>query len=420
MSAPAAARDGPWWRAIERREWPALLACAGAYFTLLAGYYMLRSLREAYALQAGRASIDQLFYASFAVMLLILPLYWYIVARVRRRRLATVVYGAVIAVFAALAVAFDVRPESRVLAAVYFVAVTSLNLFLVTVFWSVMVDLWRSASAQRLFGMIAAGGSAGALFGPAFNALFVRDLGPPAIILLACGMLALTIALARLAQLSASVAQQTEARLDLAVGGRARDDLARLCRSPYLLAIASLIVAGQVIGAWMYNEQARYVEAHYATLGERAELFARLDFLVNVLALLLQTGIVGWLAARGGMRVALGVVPVLLIASLVGVVLLPIGAMLLATQVARRAIDYGLFKPTREMLFTVLKPESKFKSKSLIDTLLQRGGDSLGQGIYGAVATLGLAGVAGLGAGVAALMLFVALWVAARFRESSA
>jgi ATP:ADP antiporter, AAA family len=181
------------------------------------------------------------------------------------------------------------------------------------------------------------------------------------------------------------------------------------------LTIAGLIVAGQVLGGYMYQEQARYVEGAYTTLGERAALFARIDLAVNLLSFVFQGAVVGWLAARGGLKLALTFVPLLLIGSLVLLALAPVGTVLLATQVFRRAVDYGLFKPTREMLFTVLNPESKFKSKSLIDTLLQRGGDSAGQVTYPLIAGLGLSGVAWACAGVCMLMLAGAMWLGSAF-----
>jgi AAA family ATP:ADP antiporter len=199
------------------------------------------------------------------------------------------------------------------------------------------------------------------------------------------------------------------------VGGRAVDDLKRLVTSPYLIAIAGLIVGGQILGGFMYQEQAEYVEAAYATLTERAALFARIDLSVSVLALIFQTLVVGWVASRGGLRAALGLVPLILIGSLVLLALMPVGIVLIVTQVIRRAVDYGLFKPSREMLFTILNPESKFKSKSLIDTLLQRGGDSLSQLTYPLVAGLGLAGVSWVLAGVSTVMLAVALWLGTVF-----
>jgi AAA family ATP:ADP antiporter len=401
-------------------EGRALFAAAGAYFLLLGGYYMLRSLREAFALEVGRSQIANLFYVTFFVMMAILPLYWYVVARLPRRWLFPAIYAFVVALFAGLAIGMAANPGNKWLPAVYFVAVTSLNLFIVSVFWSVMVDAWRSASAKRLFGYIAAGGSAGAIAGPAFNALFVERLGPTTTILVACAAILLATVLGRQAQFFEvrSEGVDPNQRLALPVGGRAIDDLKRLVTSPYLIAIAGLIVGGQILGGFMYQEQAEYVEAAYATLTERAALFARIDLSVSVLALFFQTAVVGWVASRGGLRSALGLVPVILIASLVLLALMPIGVVLIVTQVIRRAVDYGLFKPTREMLFTVLNPESKFKSKSLIDTLLQRGGDSLSQLAYPLVAGFGLVGVSWVLAGVSAVMLGIALWLGSVFARS--
>lgn len=404
---------------VAHGEGRALFAAAGAYFLLLAGYYMLRSLREAFALEVGRDYIATLFYVTFVVMLGVLPLYWYVVARLPRRRLFPVIYSAVILLFVALALAIAAAPGERIYAAVYFVAVTSLNLFIVSVFWSVMVDAWRSESARRLFGFIAAGGSAGAIAGPAFNALFVERIGPSNTVLVACVLIFGAILLGRGAQRLEALTEREridpDARLSLPVGGRAIDDLKRLVRSPYLLSIAALIVCGQLLGGFMYQEQAKYVEQVYATLVERAALFARIDFAVSVASLAFQTLVVGWLASRGGLKVALGSVPLLLAGSLVLLALVPVGSVLIATQVFRRAVDYGLFKPTREMLFTVLNPESKFKSKSLIDTLLQRGGDSLSQALYPLVAGFGLVGVAWSLAGVSLGMMAIAVWLGARF-----
>ncbi|MEZ5459190.1 MAG: Npt1/Npt2 family nucleotide transporter [Steroidobacteraceae bacterium] len=355
-------------------EWVPLLSAALAYFALLAGYYMLRSLREAFALEVGREHIDRLFYATFVVMLAVLPAYWFAVARIPRRRLLASIYGFVVLLFAGLGLALQLRLDPSVVGAIYFVAVSSLNLFMVSVFWSTMVDAWHSEAAKRVFGYIAAGGSVGALAGPLFNSLFIERLGPAVVIGIACLMIGAAAMAGRWAQVRTRSADPVDGRgLELAVGGRAIDDLRRLATSPYMLGIASLIVAGQVLGGYMYNEQAKYVETAYATLESRAALFARIDFFVNVVSLVFQSLVVAWLTRLGGMRLALAAIPLLLIGSLVVLALVPVGAVLLATQVLRRGVDYGLFKPTREMLFTVLNPESKFKSKSLIDTLLQRG-----------------------------------------------
>ncbi len=406
---------------VADHEGRSLFAAAAAHFFLLCGYYMLRSLREALALDAGRSQFANLFTLTLIASLAILPAYWWLVARVPRRLLFPSTYIGVIVIFLGFALLIAQRPGYAPIAAAYFVALTTLNLFIVTIFWSVMADVWRSESAKRLFGYIAAGGSLGALAGPGFNALFVVRLGLPAVIVIACAMLGIAIVLGMYAQRAR--AEDDRGRVadpTIAVGGRARDDLKRLFTSRYLLTLAVVIIVGQTVAAFMYNEQARIVEAAIADRAARAALFARIDFAVSALSLLLQFGVVGWLTARGSVKLSLSIVPALLGASFVALALIPTATMLLVTQVLRRATDYGLSKPTREMLFTVLNPESKFKSKSLMDTLLQRGADSVGNWAYVLVSGFGLAGIAGISAGICLALLLATLWLGNVFERQEA
>lgn len=400
MSSPLATPARTGWL-VARGEGAALWAAAGAYFCLLSGYYMLRSLREAMALEAGRESIPALFTIVLCVQLAILPLYWWIVARTPRRRLFVVLYVPVVLLFSAIAVGMALHGPMQWLAATYFVAVTSVNLFMVSVFWSVMADRWSPQAAKRLFGFIAAGGSVGALAGPLINALAIERLGAPALIFIACALLLGAVVLAGIVQAKSVSQPSVDAPpIDQAVGGRAIDDLRRFVSSPYLLAIAGLIAVGQILGAFVYNEQARLVEDAYQTLAARTALFARVDLAVNLVALAFQAGVVGWLATRAGPRVALSAMPVVVGLSFVALALLPTLLVFMVTQVVRRAADYGLSKPTREMLYTVLNPESKFKTKSLLDTVLQRGADTVGNWLYVllAAAGIGLVGFAWIGA----------------------
>jgi AAA family ATP:ADP antiporter len=167
----------------------------------------------------------------------------------------------------------------------------------------------------------------------------------------------------------------------------------------------------------MYNEQARYVASAHSDLTERAALFARIDLASNVVALVMQTLVVGWLTVRGGVRATLTAGAALCALSFAALVAVPSGALLLLTQVIRRGADYGLFKPAREMLFTVLSPETKFKSKSLLDTVLHRGSDSVGNGLYLLVAPLGLAGIAALSGSACVLLIVGARWLGAAFTD---
>jgi len=392
---------------IGREERRALLAAAAGHFCLLCGYYMLRPIREALALEVGVRYNSWLFSAVLVVSAALLPVYWWLVGRTPRGRVLWWVLLPFIAVFLALACALRAAPRDPTLAFLYFVALTSANLYVISVFWSAMADVWRPELAKRFFGYVAAGGSAGALLGPLIVRGLVHQLGATPLIVLACGFMLATAALVSAARRELRRAPHGRAVPDGAqpVGGRALDDLARLANTPYLLGIAALIIVGQTIGAFMYNEQGKYVAAAYSAVADRAAVFATMEVAVNLLSLFFQAVVVSWLTRRGSVALSLSAMPLLLGTSFVALALFPVGSVLLVTQVIRRAADYGLGKPPREMLFTVLNPESKFKSKSLIDTVLQRGADTAGQWVYVLLAGLGLSGFAWLCAGLSLVLL---------------
>ena len=390
-----------------REERRALQAAAAGYFFLLCGYYMLRPLREALALEVGVKYNSILFSAVLLGSAILLPLYWWLVRRTPRGQLLWWVCTPFVIVFVSLGLGLHWFPRDRTLAFGYFVALSSANLYVISVFWSAMADVWRPELAKRFYGYVAAGGSAGAILGPLIVNALVRDIGPTPLIFVACAFIMCTAVMVSHARGALRRSAQGHAVPDAAipVGGRALDDLARLATSPYLLGIAGIIIAGQFIGAFMYNEQGKFVAAAYTSVADRAALFARLEFAVNCLALFFQAVVVTALARRGSLATTLSAMPVLVGASFVTMALFPAGAILLVTQVLRRAADYGLGKPTREMLFTVLNPESKFKSKSLIDTVLQRGADAAAQWLYVLIAAIGLVGISWLCAGLSLVLL---------------
>jgi ATP:ADP antiporter, AAA family len=387
---------------VGREERLALFAAAAGYFCLLCGYYMLRPLREALAIQASVRSNFILFLAVFAISCVLLPIYWQIVRRTPRGRLLWYVGVPFVAVFLALFVGLSRTPTDRALAFTFFVALTSANYFLVSVFWSAMSDVWRPELAKRFYGYVAAGGSAGALLGPGIVTSTVRELGPAPLIVVACLFILGTAVLASIARRVLRRSAHGAAVPDgaIPVGGRALDELARLARTPYLLGIGGVIVIGQIIGAFMYNEQQKFAVSAFQTVADRTAFFANMEIAVNLLSLLFQLVVVTWLTRRGSVALSLSAMPVLVGLSFVALALFPVASVFLATQVLRRAADYGLAKPPREMLFTVLDPESKFKSKSLIDTAMQRGADVLGQWLYLFVAPIGIVGLAWVGVGL--------------------
>lgn len=404
----------------DREEWLALLAAAGGYFCLLCGYYTLRPMREALALEIGPDYYRVLFTVAFVFCAALLPVYWWLVGRTRRGLLPWLVYTPFVLMFVALALGLSAYPGNRNVAFVYFVALSVANLFLIAIFWSAMADVWRPELAKRFFGFVAAGGSAGAILGPKLVENFIHEWGPAPLVMMACVLIMLSALLC-------SVARDRLRRSDgarvpdaaIPVGGRAIDDVRRLVTTPYLLGIAGIIIAGQLIGGFMYSEQGKYVEANYVSLADRAALFARMEFWVNTLNVVFQAGVVTALSWRNSLVTSLSAMPVLVGASFVVMALVPTGGVLLVTQVLRRSADYGLGKPTREMLFTVLNPESKFKSKSFIDIVLHRGSDAIAQWVYAPVALLGvgLAGVAWICAGFSVAMLAATLYLGRAFER---
>ncbi|HEY6126205.1 MAG TPA: hypothetical protein VIV63_16245 [Steroidobacteraceae bacterium] len=392
---------------VGREERRALLMAAAGFFCLLCGYYTLRPMREALALEVGVQYNSILFSVVLVCSAALLPIYWWMVGRTPRGRLLWYVCTPFAAVFVALALGLHWYPRDKTLAFVYFVSLTSANLYVISVFWSAMADVWRPELAKRFYGYIAAGGSAGALLGPFIVTSLVRTVGPTPLILFACVSIMATAGLvsAARASLRRSAHGQEVPDAAIPVGGRALDDLGRLVRTPYLLGIAGVIIAGQTIGAFMYNEQGKYVAEAYSAVADRAAIFANMEIAVNLLSLFFQAVVVTWLTRRGSVALSLSAMPALIGASFIALAMFPLGSVLLVTQVLRRAADYGLGKPPREMLFTVLNPESKFKSKSLIDTVLQRGADSAAQWLYVLIAGIGLVGIAWFCAGLCVLLL---------------
>jgi AAA family ATP:ADP antiporter len=385
----------------------------------MCGYYTLRPMREAMALEVGIQFNSIQFTVIFLCSLMLLPVYWWLVGRTPRGRLPWLVYIPFALVFFGLALGLTWYPRDRTLAAIYFVALSVANLYVISVVWSAMADVWRPQLAKRFYGLMASGGSAGALIGPRLVRQFVHDLGPAPLIMGACVLILASAALVTVARNLLRRCEEGARVPDAAipVGGRAMDDLRRLISTPYLLGIAGIIVMGQLIGGFMYNEQAKYVSGAYQSFADRTSLFAQMELWVNVLALIFQAGVVTLLARRNSLVTSLSAMPVFMAVSFAVMALFPVGGVLLVTQVLRRAADYGLGKPTREMLFTVLNPESKFKSKSLIDTVLQRGADAVAQWIYLPLAALGLAGISWICAGFCLALLGVTIYLGRAFEQ---
>jgi AAA family ATP:ADP antiporter len=386
------------------------------FFCLLCGYYVLRPLRDEMGVQGGVENLPWLFSATFAAMLAVVPAFGFAASRLPRRRLVPWVYFFFIANLLVFYALFSTGFAPPAVARAFFVWVSVFNLFVVSLFWSLMADLFRPEQAARLFGFISAGGSCGALAGPTLTALLAVPLGTANLLLVSGFFLASALFCVR------ALVRRSEARdgpgVDATVaadsiGGTTWSGIAEILRSPYLLGIVVYVLLYTVLFGFAYLELARLVAAAYHESAQRTALFARVDLVVNVLTLLGQLFLVARLVEKLGVGVALALLPALGLAGFAAIALVPMLATLIVFQVLRRAADYAVARPAREMLFTVLTREAKYKSKNFIDTVVFRGGDTASGWVYAALKGLGLslAGLAAVAIPGALLWLAVGLWL---------
>ncbi|VXC61086.1 MFS transporter [Pseudomonas sp. 8Z] len=362
--------------------WPAI-AGFGLFFSLFSGYFMLRPIRESMGIMAGVEHLQWLFTATFVVMLLAVPLFAWLNSRVPRLHFIDWVYGFFALNLLLFAVLFLARDESVWLARGFYVWISVYNLFVVSVAWSLMADVFDSEQSKRLFAFIAAGASVGGLAGPALSALLVGVVGPSGLMLLAALLLAAALLLKQVLMrwreqggAGRAGAARTESPRQ-PVPGNPFSGMTRVLASPYLLGIAGFVILLATASTFLYFEQARLVAELFPQRDDQVRVFGVIDFVVQAGALLSQLFITGRIARRMGIRVLLACVPLLVCVGFVGLALMPTFAMLAALMIVRRVGEYAFVRPGREMLFAPLDAESKYKAKNFIDTVVYRAGDAM-------------------------------------------
>ena len=393
--------------AVRPEELRALLWSFAYFFCLLASYYILRPLRDEMGVAGGVRNLQWLFTATFLVMLAAVPLYGALVARVPRRRFIPVVYHFFVANLAIFWVLLALEVDRQTVARVFFVWVSVFVLFAVSVFWSFMADVWRSEQSKRLYGFIAAGGSAGALAGPAITIGLAKALGTTNLLIVAALLLELAVfCAARL-----EVSQGSTPEKETAVGGGAIDGLLMVLRSPYVAGIMLWVSLLSIAATFLYFEQARIVAAASEDPAVRTRIFASVDLAVGVLTLLVQFVATGKLIARFGIGPALALVPFVFAAGFAVLAAAPVLAVVIAFQALQRTANFAISNPAREALFTVVARDEKYKAKNVIDIVAVRGADALGGWLFTGLRALGAAAipVAAIGLAVAGLVLSIAL-----------
>ena len=371
---------------VEHGEWPRLAIAFMYFFLLLGGYFMLRPLRGAIA--ANNSDIlHWLYSATFLAMLVIIPLFGFLVSRFRRGQFIPAIYLFFISHLLLFAWGFDDDATPLWVQRMFYVWLSVFNLFVVSIFWSFMADIFRPGQAQRLFGFIMAGGSIGAIIAPSVTKGVVPVYGATGVMLVASVMLVAATMLAVL--LGWFTRKQRENKPTEVIGGGIWEGAIQVFRSEYLLYACLLMLLHNLTSTFLFNGLAVLVNQNIIGFDERTTFFSHVDQIVQVLAFLLQFFITSRLVRYLGMSKTLVIIPALLaggfiiLGSSMGLVLFA------AVQVVQRSMNYGVLGPAKEMLFTVVDRETKYKSKNFIDTAVYRGSDVTASWIFKGLTTAG-------------------------------
>jgi AAA family ATP:ADP antiporter len=409
---------------VEREEVPVLFWSFLYFFCLLAAYYILRPVRDEMGVLSGAHRLPWLFSAVFLTMLAVIPLFGWVAGHFPIRRLLPTVYGFFIMNLLAFFVALQSGLGIETIGPIFFVWLSVFNLFVVSVFWSFMADVFPTDVARRLFGCISAGGSLGAMTGPFITAMAVEGVGiqglllvPGMFLLFAVGWISVLLNWYHahhgidLGSTHLSSSKDPDAGPpSLWIGA------VRIIRSPYFRGIALYLMCYSVLSTFLYSQQTILIPDVMPNSEDRIQLFASVDLGINVLAFILQFFSIGWLLSRFGVVVMLGVMPIV---SLVGFGVFGLATVLpvlIGFGVLRRAGEFSITKPTRETLFTVVPREEKYQAKNVIDTVVHRGADATGKGIVSMFHTwgMGLSHMAFAAMPIAALWLATGMWLGRR------
>jgi ATP:ADP antiporter, AAA family len=371
------------------RERSAALWSFAYFFTLLAGYYVLRPLRDQMGIAGGVKNLPWLFTATFLSLLVAQPLYGALVARLPRVKFIPIVYHFFVANLVLFWVLLTFDVEKVIVARAFFVWVSVFNLFAVAVFWSFMADLFTSEQGKRLFGFIGAGGTAGALLGPLVTILLSAPLGPVNLLIAAAAFLEAAVFCVHRVERVANAPTDVDPRRQR-VGGSALAALPELIRSPYLMGVAtwvSLLSFGATIA---YFAQANIVSTTIHDAATQTRLFAGIDLAVGLLSLATQVFATAKFLKRFGTGISAAALPAVYVVGFAAVAIAPILSVVVTLQVAQRWMNFAIANPARQVFFTVVGREEKYKAKNLIDVVIYRGSDALYGWVYDSLQALGL------------------------------
>lgn len=387
---------------IRREEAAPAFASALFFFCILTALMVLRPAREALGMQRGIEAIRWLFVGTAVVTLLVNPIFGWLVARFRRLFFLTATYlffaFSLLVFYGTLLLA--PQAVGKTTGQVFYVWFSVFNLFSTMLFWGLMADRFSLEQSKRLFGVIAVGGTLGAIVGPWLATLLAEPLGTPSLLLVAVGFLCLAVAagwaVARLqperARASATGDPEAPPAVDesMVIGGSAWEGLVAVFRSPFLLGISAYVLILAVIATFIYFTRLNMVAAMGEDVDMRTTLFAQIDLYTQIATLVLQAIVAGHVMKRLGVSVTLALLPLTVALGFVGLAMVASFAALVIFDATFRAVQRAIMRPARETLFTVVSREDKYKAKAFVDTFVYRGGDVVGAQTEGLLAKLGM------------------------------
>jgi AAA family ATP:ADP antiporter len=397
-----------------------VLAWAWLYiFSVLSSYYIMRPIRDQMGVAGGVNNLQWLFTGTLIGMLVLNIPYAFLVKTLPRTRFITITYrffAANILLFA-IALHFADATQTIWIGRAFFIWISIFNLFVVSVFWALIVDTFNSEQGKRLFGFIAAGATIGAITGSSITATLARHVPTPLLLVGAIVLLEVAVFSVRhLSRLSEALNARPQEAVSQPVGGNVLAGITHPFKSAYLANVSLFILLFTITATFLYFQQASLVRDNFHDRGAQTAFFAQIDLAVNVITLIVQLFFTGRIVGVLGVGVTLAILPALTLLGFGALAALPAVSTLVVFQVLRRSSDYAIARPTREVLYTVVPREDRYKAKSFIDTVVYRGGDQIGAWTYAlvAMASFGSTLMAAIAIGLAALWLINGLWLGRR------
>jgi len=414
--------------AVEESEVAPMLWAALYFFLLLAAYFVIRPIRDEMGVAGGVRNLPWLFLGTLLGMLLIHPLFTALVSSVPRRLFIPLSYTFFVANLIAFWLIFQTLSEGAGIWAgrVFFVWASVFNLFVVSIFWSLMADLFRPAQAKRLFGFVSIGGTVGAVAGSSITAFLAARVGPTNLLLISAAILGLAMFAANrltsaisLSRIDDDPLRPPTAQIEQPIGGKIFDGIRMVFTSSYLLGIVGYMLLYTITATLLYFQQAEIVAATFSDRVARTVFFARIDLVVNSLTAITQIFLTGRIVRRIGVALALATLPLVCVLGFAALGVAPTLIAIAVFQILRRWSNYAIARPCREMLYTVVPRSAKYKAKNFIDTFVYRVGDQVGAWSYAGLGALGLgaAAISLVAVPLAAIWMVIGLWLGRRQSE---